>query len=486
MSLFSKVFFVIGLSFYCSAAWGLNVKALYTSACKRELGLILDVDEKNITFLSVNRSVIKMPRYELIYLADYPIDVLPTRGRLNVTQAPLVKVSILDNHQEKPLLEGWPIGFNAEKIAFLRADGAETVIDSENIWSIEFVEGAFGVQSRRAPKSYRFIHPYAFRDCSYPNKGRNIYPQQILSDPVQIKRELDVLRDGFDRVRRYEREQDFYPVPQVYENKTELGIWYSFGSRSGASDKRNNNLLPVLVDQYSSDIFDYQHYSVTGAAPLFVGTHEEPQSQIYYTFKASYFHFSIMVDPDIVLVGENYDWQAQDFNGGQSDTRHNDVTIVELGFDFGAFSFRGYGGSVINLGLWDGSRLLVESMGVPRIGLRYTHHRWWAEVNGGSGSKSLEAPNGELDVSFSRLNVGISDWKRFDVVFSLINMASEAPLFSALNSKSTIFAAYLSRPVTKRVRAGGFLSNESTSNSTSVSSNDQSYFKGGVSLFLNF
>ena len=479
---------------FAGSAHALNVKALYTAACKRNLGVILNVSDTDISFLSFKNGVIKIPRYEIIYMADYPMDTLPTPKGLKISQVPMVKIKTLVNHQERLLLNGWPIGFNAEKIGFLVKNGGETVIDARNIWSVEFVPGKYAIQSRRSPNNYRFIHPYSFRRCAYKGskQSRKIFPQQILSDPVQIKRELDGLQVGFDRVRRYEREQDFYPVPEVYKNQTELGMWFSFGSRHGASEKRNNNFLPVLVDQYSSDIFDFQHYSVSGSAPLFIGTHEEPQSQISYMFKASYFHFSAMIDPNIVLVGENYEFQNIDFEVGTANVRHNDISIVELGFDFGNFAIRAYGGSAINYGIWDGQNLTFGLASVPRFGIKYANDRWWLEVNGGSGSDDLGADSvgidqGKAEFTISRANFGIEDIAgKFDFAFSFISRSVKTEKKSNLNSDSTTYAGYLYYPWGKRIRLGAFASMEALSVTSNVNDSDDTFFKGGASVFVNF
>lgn len=491
LNLYSKIIsLILFFLLWSSEASALNTRALYTSACQRKLGLILGVDDQKISFLSFDEGVVYLPRYEIIFMADYPMDVLPTQGKLTIKNIPKVYVSTLNKHKVENLLDGWPIGFNADKISFLTSNGAETVIDSHNIWSLEFKSTDDTVESRKTPDMYRFIHPYAFRECSYGNnKGRDIYPQQILSDPIQIKRELDALQEGFKRVVRYEREQDFYPVPEIYENRTELGMWVSFGSRYGASEKRENNLLPVLVDQYSADVFDYQHYSVTGAAPLFIGSHEEPQSQIYYTFKASYFHFSAMVDPDLVLVGENYEWQNVDFDAGKADTRYNDTTIIEMGFDFGNFSTRFYGADVLNLGIWDGQTVLATAFSFPRFGLRYTNHRWWSELNLGSGTQDIDngaGPLGQMKLSLTRFNLGIQDIGSFDFIYSFIKSNLEAPGFSQLTSDGSVHAIYASSPITKRIRGGAYTSVEMKSTSSIFTNTDKTFVKGGVSVFVSF
>ncbi|NJM09463.1 MAG: hypothetical protein HC883_00750 [Bdellovibrionaceae bacterium] len=64
--------------------------------------------------------------------------------------------------------------------------------------------------------------------------------------------------------------------------------------------------------------------------------HEEAQVQSYYRMKADYFHFSGMVDPNLLLVGSRDKWSAADLKS--EDVRANDSAFMEFGFDFGRWA----------------------------------------------------------------------------------------------------------------------------------------------------
>ncbi|MBU1910557.1 MAG: hypothetical protein KJ726_10960, partial [Verrucomicrobia bacterium] len=107
-----------------------------------------------------------------------------------------------------------------------------------------------------------------------------------------IRRELDRLRKGYQELVDDIEDQKFYPVPQLYRNRTSLGFWGSLLSRYAASESRSNNLTPLLTNTYSSGPFRYQHIFFTGTTPNGLLLHNEAQTQVFYRFKAAYFHAS--------------------------------------------------------------------------------------------------------------------------------------------------------------------------------------------------
>ena len=67
------------LVFLALPSLAINVKSIYVSACKREVGVIVDVDDHNLKILSVDGDVKKIPRHNVIFLADYPMDKFPVK-----------------------------------------------------------------------------------------------------------------------------------------------------------------------------------------------------------------------------------------------------------------------------------------------------------------------------------------------------------------------------------------------------------------------
>lgn len=292
----SVVISLLGLTFG-KGAWAINLNSIYTAACQRDVGLIMQVGDQNIQFLSLEGGRVKsVPKHEIIYLAYYPMDVLPMVGVHNPEELDYYQVSTSTNGVVRELVRGWPVGFTKDKIAFLNPDGQESVVSRRSLFSLRETQlkGSRSFGSKRSYKKYQFVHPYQFRDCPsdrFSEGGTKIFPQQVLSHPVMIKREMDEFQAEAQRLKRYNREQKFYPVPEVYGNVTSLGLWHTFGYRHGGSSKRVSNFTPVLTDSYSSDIFDYQHTFVAGSAPIMTSLHEEPQVHSFIPLRLPIFTF---------------------------------------------------------------------------------------------------------------------------------------------------------------------------------------------------
>ncbi len=323
------------------SAYAVNLNAVYYASCKREVGVIIHVNDEKIAILSLDGVIKEISRFDIIYLAYYPIAEIPiekvTNG--NLTKGVVVKTLFKGNLVE--LVKGWPVDFSEDKISFLSFDGRETVIDRNSIWEIDLIDSPKVINFLSKPGLYEFVHPYPFSQCATPEKkgdvAHPIYPQQLLGDPLIIKRELDRLMSGHEKVLEYSKDQRFYPVPQVYSNKTSLGLWMNYGSRYGKSTKRTNDFVPMIVSELSQGPFGFQSLLVTGVAPLKFSIHEEPQTQFFYRLKADYIHCSFFYDIDRFLIGEKtYKWISNDLD--KYDDRVVELNHISGGFDYGNYT----------------------------------------------------------------------------------------------------------------------------------------------------
>lgn len=409
------IFQVVALS--ANQVGAINLHALYTASCQREVGIILDVTPRQVFLLNLAGEITPVERYEIIYFATYPLDIVPMSEVKNPSLVPLVEIKTLRQNEMKTLVRGWPVDFSKDKIAFLSLRGSELVIDRSSIWSVEYDrEGTSAHFTTRPSNNYEFIHPYAFANCP-TSKGPDrrtvkIAPQQLLSDPVAIKRELDRLSLGHKEVRQYERDQQFFPVPEIYGNETSLGIWLSSPSRYGASGNRKNNFTPLLVNDMSGGPFGFQSRFLTGAAPMPFSIHEEVQTLAYYRMKADYFHFQGMVDPSLLLVGSRYSWQSADLDS--TDVRANDTAFLEFGFDYGRWAVEIGAGGATNLATQSGDIFVKKSLSLPRFGLRYQLPHWLFHILAGSGS------NEGAKINLIRTNIEYQRGKDQKYILSLI------------------------------------------------------------------
>lgn len=476
------------LTLFALPAQAIYLHALYTAACVRTLGLILNVDDSTVDFLTLDGKVERVPRHQIIYIAYYPMDHFPAANLIDLTQVDSIMVYTLKNSKELLLLQGWPINFSPDKISFFTTEGLESIIDRSNIFRLEVSRVSKPIRGHKVSEPLGFESPYAFRSCPKEAKGTSqwIYPEQVLADPVTIKRELDLIKLGHHGVRRYLREQKFYAQPVVYPKSTRLGLWQNFGSRYGSSNKRSNNFLPHLVDQHSSDLFSYQHRFITGSAPIPYSVHEESQTQFSYQFKASYFHFLTMVDPNLVLVGKNYLWQRGDF--GSSDDRVNDSGILELGVDIGSWSIELYPANPVHYGVLAEDKFDQRVVLLHRLGFRYQSHLWNLQVMAGSGR--LSDNTRDIALQFYRGNFGWNFGDRWNLRYSLIFRKLEMRKLFYYDSTSVTHFVLADLRIGKRYDGGGYFSVETHDNKygsvSPLSSQSQIYPKVGGYFSLKF
>lgn len=480
-NLFYKLL-LIAVVVFSGSVQAIQLHALYTASCQREVGVILNVRNRDLSLLNLQGRIINVQRYEVIYLATYSLDTVPIAEVQNPEAMPMVEIKTMEGDELKTLVKGWAVDFSKDKIAFLNLRGSEIMIDRTSIWQVDFDSESKRAIFERPPKiNYDFVHPYAFAGCPVVS-GTKVYPQQLLSSPIAIKREFDRLEKGYEKILRYDSDQQFYPVPEVYTNETSLGLWLMGGSRYGASQNRKNNFAPYLVDERSDGPFGFQSLFKTGSGPLLQSIHEETQTQAYYRMKADYFHFTGMVDPNLLLVGSKYNWASDDMSA--HDIRANETAMLELGFDYKKFAIEFYSGTV-SIGARQNDYFRKNTVGLGRVGLRYQSHKWIFNILSGSSSVS------DFQISFLRANIEWIPNRNYHFVMSAINRNlkfdghvdenQSMPRFS-VDSKSTTLALYGYMKFKKRYWGGILLSaeNVSTNNETKL------HPKAGAMVSLSF
>ncbi len=434
MNSFSRAVLCTALLFAAiPAAHALNVHAVYRTACTREVGVILKVEKRDLQILRLDGTIKKIPRHEVVSLAYYPVSRLPLSQLPSNPKVPAIRVETLYRDELVDLVTGWPIDFSETKIAFLLDSGKDLVIEKDSIWSLEVnAKLATPKQSDPGPK-LDFVHPQTAGFCApnadQPGQSRKVFAQQILNDRIVIKRELDRLQEGYEEVLEFAQDQKFYPVPHVYKDRTALGLWVSVLSRYGASKSRSNNFTPMLVDELHLGPFRYQHVFLSGAAPNSALLHNEAQSQIYYRFKAAYFHGSLFIDPNLILVGTKYNWREEDLEDEVLDDRVNEWLAIEFGFDFGPIAIEFYpavvGQAAIKTPLFFDRK---SDHNLWRAGIRFTQRLWRAELIAGlsneisykDGQDGSLAGETEWDYQYGRLNIDVEPHPRIVALVSVI------------------------------------------------------------------
>ena len=152
------------LLLFSSSLLAIQYSAVYTSACEREIGIILKVDDSKIFILGLNGKIKQIRRFDIIYMAYYPV------GQLNIPKIEdsehinTTTIKTLYKNRVTFLLEGWMINFSDNKMSFLTTEGTETVIDKNVIWDISFKkhDQSIPFKNREDEIPIRFVHPYPF------------------------------------------------------------------------------------------------------------------------------------------------------------------------------------------------------------------------------------------------------------------------------------------------------------------------------------
>jgi len=508
-----------------------NISAIYSSACIRDTGVIISVDDNTLQLMTLKGEIRSIPRFDIIYITNYPVGSIQIREIVNPEESDIITVKTIYENEVVDMVKGWMIDYSEDQISFLTTSGTQTIIDTADIWDIDItpMDGKSATQKSETI-AYRFVHPYPFMHCKQEVDGdredkpvHTIYPQHLLEDPLLIKRELDRLKEGYDRIRKYENNRRFYPVPQVYDNETSLGVWINLGNRFGSSKNRSNSFIPSIVRESTDGPFSFQSLFITGSYPMFFSVHEEPQIQAYYKMKASYIHFSIMLDLSLYTMGSGkYRWTEEDLEA--HDDRENEFLHLAGGFDFGPFSLDM---TVINkmyYAVQQGANFHDEDMDVDKGSISYHNRFFRMELYHGFGydrkPKLITMPDDVSDweeawidaynehlrsiadyyanFQFYRFNLDLFNFGKLHPKYSLIYRTLDferKPNGDGLGafkyaSRSVTNALYLSYPIADQLKLSGYISVEIQEKKFGEEKLDEekanTYPKGGLSLALLF
>lgn len=501
-----------------------QLSAIYSSPCEREVGIILHVDDTKVRLLNLGGEVKSIKRFDIIYIAHYPMGKVTIPKIEPAAGIRITEIKTLYKNRVVPLLRGWMTNYSENKISFLTTEGIETVIDTADVWDIRFEEqNATITFKENGPASrFFFVHPYPFIGCETDQtQGLRIYPHHLLETPLLIKTELDRLQAGYETLQSYVKEKVFYPKPQLYTNKATLGIWAGANHRHGSSSGRNSSFIPVVRNELSEGLYRFQRVVVTGTAPMPYSVHEEPQTQLYYSMKSSYFHLSLMYDL-IQLISSDYKWQKEDMKG--RDDRQNETLHVAAGFDYGNYAIE-FAIVDLNYGIRHDSLFHAETMDMGRWGFFYTHRLFQASLyigNGGDEDEKEEEqvppddadqglidyyeylnqqqqlkPDFQLQYGYARLNLAFPGLKKLQPNYSLIykeitfdkQLYDGTPVFK-YEGRALTNALYLHYDLQEDLFIDGFISVEMTQNRSGISrfekTSQNNYLKGGISLGLVF
>ena len=505
-------------------AAAIQLSAVYSASCQREVGVILAADGATIKLLSVDGRIRVIQRFNIIYLAHYSLCRIPIPHVLNPEEVDVLTIRTRHQGQIAELVRGWLIDHSEEAFSFLALNGEEVVVGRDDIWDIEAGTAKGPVRLPGGSAHHRFVHPYPFRHCngakqepSAESETTAVYPQQLLADPLLIKNALDHLLEGHERLEAYLSSKVFYPAPQLYSNQTRLGLGLTAGSRHGVSSTRNNSLVPVLYDELSEGPFGFQRIWVAGSAPMPYSVHEEPQTQVYYRLKSDFVHFSAMYDLSRALIGESqYKWQAHELD--RKDDRVNEIFHVAGGVDYAPFAID-ISDTSLQYGIRYRDQFFFNRVEMAKFGIFYHDHGLKAEYHYGlasdakPGVSEISEGNDEEAISeaqlelakipeystvlaLHRINLAFTEWGAgrfsYSLIYRTIDFQRDADADGEgrfkYASDSLSNGLYWKHALENDMGLSGFVSLENVANKAGLTqlgnSTRHAFFKGGISIEL--
>lgn len=508
--------FFLALLLWTGSVHGITLNGVYFGTCERDIGVIVNVDDSHIQLLTLSGIIKRISRFDIIYLADYPLGNIPIASVKNTEAKPITIINTLVDFVPRELVRGWPIDFSEQSVLFLTTGGDELVISRDDIQSVENAEGNQATDLSNATKSRFYYHyPALFNHCQADRNGaaidpeeNEVYPQQLIGNPLLIKSGLDHLMEGHKLISDYKRNQKFYAVPVIYNNDTHLGVWYNFNSRHGASDSRNNSVLPFIISDLSDGPFGFQRRVATGSWFMPYSVHEEPQTVFNYALKADYFHFSVMFDPSAILAGSNYAWKKSELE--IYDDRITELFHLAVGFDYDTYAVE-IALPLYSIGVRNNEFFANDGAAMFRYALMYRNQFIDASIYLGRGTSDTEEEdrdnqdiantNGDLSnrLTTLRFNFATIYMEKFRPSYSLIYRKYEFQRdpdtngFGAFVYESSSYTNFFSLDyrLDNDVTLSGYVSaeynriNYDTGNASTASTNEF-YPKTGISIMLTF
>ena len=160
MNFFSRLMFI--LLIFSTHAKAMQVEAIYTSLCGRLVGVNLYADKRFAHFITIQGEYRKIPRYQILSMASYPLDKFPAEADLKIpATVPFTRLWTFNKGEKVILAEGYVLGSNSSGFQVFTLNGSEVFVSRDSLWKVEVIsdESSLRVQSK-AKSKYYFSHPH--------------------------------------------------------------------------------------------------------------------------------------------------------------------------------------------------------------------------------------------------------------------------------------------------------------------------------------
>jgi hypothetical protein len=129
---------LLGIVFAPVASQALDVVAVYRTACKRQIGVIVRVEKRKLHLLQRDGKIREIQRHEIVSLVHYPVSrfpMAPAQGPLKVQP---VRIETRQDRRWVELAHGWPINYSEHNLSLILPSGKDFSVDRDSIWRMRF------------------------------------------------------------------------------------------------------------------------------------------------------------------------------------------------------------------------------------------------------------------------------------------------------------------------------------------------------------
>ena len=207
----------------------LEVYSFVTNGCNFETGLVVNTDEEHVFILNTEGMLKKVERGEIELILVYNIHNNPIKSLdlINEAEDYLREVKIDDTEQTQ--FVGWPIKFFEDLIVFFDIQGKLHLVDIEKISYFSYPQKIN--KSGKKPINYEKVDfglGWTLPQCKRQKLKASKYadPTRVISDHIKIIKFLSTYKEGFHKLKQFQKKTTFYAKPFLYEKDTRFGFNY--------------------------------------------------------------------------------------------------------------------------------------------------------------------------------------------------------------------------------------------------------------------
>lgn len=390
-----KAFFLslVILATIPSAGFGLELYTIIHNGCTTQTGLIVNVDDETVLQLDISGRLVATPRkgieHVLVYnTIDNPYSEIDLTGEL---QKYLREVKVSAEEDERFI--GWPIRFFENFIVFFDLVGKTHLVDKDNI---EWFDSPSEISAEKKVisdfKDFKFGFGSNLPSCSgKAAQSEDIQPTRMLSDQIKIHKFLTTYREGFIKLKRFQRRTVFYARSYLFDKQTKIALVIN---RDDFQEEFSAG-MPIYFQWPTGSVFGPQGLLVAGSKPNENLPSVEPVFGLRFDGKYHFLSASFAGNPFAFSTGASFMIENRFFMGGFFEQKSPSDTLVLPQYN-----------QVVLTGLERGAWSISIGYYYPLFGIQA--NGLFREILSGNGSPILKAKYTTADQSISIVGSQVS------------------------------------------------------------------------------